>query len=167
MLQTHAGLFYIDSSVRFKHGNLQLYFEKISANGVLHFTRTGHSIYSATNPKMFDYLPTNSLKMKSTEMTEGGVLLLYRTRRAYTSFFHCWLLCALDKKCIAPSGSKMICRFADRWNKSAGCHRYDQSAASILLANLYNFNVTKYAPPSYNLLQVLRSPGTGNVSKCQ
>ncbi|KHJ93647.1 hypothetical protein OESDEN_06434 [Oesophagostomum dentatum] len=46
---------------------------------------------------------------------------------------------------MAPAGSQLFCEFVNgRYEEYANCHRYDQSAINILLANAYEYNITKY-----------------------
>ncbi len=54
---------------------------------------------------------------------------------------------------MAPRGATIQCKWPknitnSHWTVSA-CHRYDQSLINILLAEKYNFNISKYAMPGY------------------
>ena len=46
-----------------------------------------------------------------------------------------WLSCALTQDCLQPEGSSSACR---RVTQIGQCHRYDQSALSIILRRLYH-----------------------------
>ncbi len=49
-----------------------------------------------------------------------------------------WLFCALTEQCISPTGAQLKCDSHKLRNKQYGeCHRFDQSALSILMANRY------------------------------
>ena len=53
----------------------------------------------------------------------------------YDSVIRWWFLCALEPACIAPT-TDLYCRFHGT-EEYAHCHRYDQSAINILLANYF------------------------------
>ena len=55
----------------------------------------------------------------------------------YNSVLRWWLLCALESDCIAPT-SELYCRFDGGRQQYGHCHRYDQSALNILLANYFS-----------------------------
>ena len=51
----------------------------------------------------------------------------------YENVLRWWFLCALERRCIAPTLNRG-CRFRGP-RTHADCHRFDQSAINILLAN--------------------------------
>ena len=60
-----------------------------------------------------------------------------------------WLTCALAEECIAPPKSRFSGCFESRAPKTTGCHRYDQSALSILMDRMFQFSSKseKYTVP--------------------
>ena len=85
--------------------------------------------------------------MKRTRMTGAGVLMVYRTKRVMENLMKWWVTCALEKMCIAPTDRLMCGTQGDKSNIYVNCHRYDQSAMSILLANHYNYDREQYCLP--------------------
>jgi len=65
-----------------------------------------------------------------------------------------WFLCALDQDCIAPT-TDLYCNFQGR-QKYGKCHRYDQSALNILLANYFADNYKSYYATNPGVLTVER-----------
>ena len=117
-----------------------------TTKGILLFRNTGHSNFAVTHAQMYNYLPTSVENMKKTEQREANSILLYRTREVYNNIIKWWTLCALQVKCISPV-SNIRCHITS-WETYAYCHRFDQSALNILLANYFGFNDTVYVLPS-------------------
>ena len=107
------------------------------------FNNCGHNTFSVTHPSMFEYLSTNLTEMQNISQYEANIVLLYRTRAIYDDVIRWWALCALTEACIAPT-DKLACHFTTK-SSYADCHRFDQSALNILLANRFNFEFKRYA----------------------
>ena len=141
-------MLWLDSSGRAKPSNMNASWVQIltKTHGVLMLSRAGVSNFAVTHPQMYHYLPSNQSELKRTRMMEAGAELLYRTHLVYNNVIKWWVLCALDQKCIAPI-TDTRCTFptpAHSFTVYANCHRFDQSAINILLANLYDFDESLY-----------------------
>ncbi|ELU17414.1 hypothetical protein CAPTEDRAFT_207080 [Capitella teleta] len=148
-LKKANAIMWMDASFRLQTSNLTLIYNMAIQNGgVAQFFRSPHSIFAATDPKMFEYLVTDIEATKNTTMFGANSMLLYKTEIVYTRILHWWFLCALDQECIAPLWSSNICLpSADMRTVRVGqCHRQDQSAINILIANLNDFDPTRYVP---------------------
>ena len=72
--------------------------------------------------------------IRSTELLAGVLVLV----QVYERVIRWWFLCALERDCIAPT-TDFHCRFDDGGRQQYGhCHRFDQSALNILLANYFS-----------------------------
>ena len=113
----------------------------MKTDGVALQSTTGHSIFVVTHPGMYRYLPTRIDKMKSSVQHEAGNMAMYRTKSMMTNILKWYVLCSLERSCIAPIMNR-FCHFKgeDRFNTFADCHRFDQSLLNILLNNYFNFN---------------------------
>ena len=133
----------MDSSVRLISANFTDIFSQAvhKTHGVVMLTSTGHSNFAVTHPGMYHYLPSKVDSLKITQQWEANCMLIFRTQQVYNNILKWWVLCALDQKCIAPT-SQRACKFPkhDRYKEYASCHRFDQSAINILLANMYDFD---------------------------
>jgi len=77
-------------------------------------------------------------------MLEAGVQLVYGTARNIKDVMYFYLLCALEKTCMAPKGATTACNLApDRYNVYSKCHRFDQSVFNILLYWAVEFDVNR------------------------
>ncbi|KHJ87238.1 hypothetical protein OESDEN_12993 [Oesophagostomum dentatum] len=70
-----------------------------------------------------------------------------------------FVLCALEKDCMAPPGAQLKCNFArDTDNVYANCHRYDQSVINLLLANAYDYNASRFLSRIGDGCAIIREP---------
>ena len=145
MLKEFPGVLWIDSSIRFISNNFSIIFQKaVESDGMLALTSTGHSNFAVTHPHMYEFLPTSIAGMIKTDQHEANCVLLYRTRPAFENLVWWWMLCALDPLCIAPT-DMTACRNPYTYRDFyLGCHRFDQSALNILLANYFVFDYMRY-----------------------
>ena len=149
VLESAPGMMWMDASFRLQTGNLQPIFDLAVRNGgVVQFIQTRHFMFNATHPGTWEYLVTNPLKLQTTYMYSANSILLYNTEKIYRNILYWWILCALEKECITPTGSGKMCRIISDsiFVYHKGCHRQDQSSFGTLIANLYHFNETLYSP---------------------
>lgn len=143
-LQDYDGIIWMDTSVRFLHGNLTPIFLNARENGgIAFFRRTHHSMYSTTHPDTYKYLPSNLEKLKMTKQFDAAYFI-YKSAAIYKNIVWWLHLCAMHKSCIAPV-YELECNFPDHDfnNMYSGCHRYDQSVINILMANYFQFDTKK------------------------
>jgi hypothetical protein len=136
----------MDASIRLIMNDLSEVYKTVVQNGgFLQFKVTGHSIFAATHKTLYDFFPSNLDNIKQIPMSIAGALLIYNTDVISRHVIFWWCACALNKQCHVPTWHT-TCKLHghDRWNKFAGCHRYDQSTLNILLSNLYQFDVKRY-----------------------
>ncbi len=64
----HPHVFWMDSSIRFKRtGSLtHIKPQYRKTHGIVGMLKVGHSILSATHPKLYEYFPSNATKLKDT-----------------------------------------------------------------------------------------------------
>lgn len=145
VLKEFQGVLWIDSSIRFETNNLSAVISNAASNGgVASLTSTGHSNYAVTHPQMYVFLPTSLDGMIHSIQHEANCVLVYRTHFVVSAVIWWWVLCALDPLCIAPT-DRTAC---DNPYRSAAvysnCHRFDQSALNILLANQFAYDDIRY-----------------------
>lgn len=115
-----------------------------------------HSIFKATHPGMYEFLPIANRSAQLIPMSGAGCNLYVKTR-ATQNFLKWWLLCALDEDCMAPPGANVTCDRRVRDGVSldwAGCHRFDQSAFAILAHALFRPSQATFPRPILTESQV-------------
>ncbi|KHJ93648.1 hypothetical protein OESDEN_06435 [Oesophagostomum dentatum] len=94
----------------------------------------------------YDYIPTDieALKEGRCSNLQANFIFVVRTTDA-VDILRWYVLCALEKDCMAPPGSQLRCSFGHgRYKVYANCHRYDQSVINLLLANAHGCDKSKY-----------------------
>ncbi|KAL6736497.1 hypothetical protein Aduo_006843 [Ancylostoma duodenale] len=164
VVDEYGAVWYMDTSVRWLKDRRQVVYEEFTCRKnmgtklfgigknkdfqsayMLHYY-SGHSIFAATNPGMYKYIPTNidAIKKNQSANHDANFAFIVKTPDS-VEILKWYVMCALEKECIAPSGAQVWCIFKeDRFNDYANCHRYDQSVINLLLANSYDYNTKNY-----------------------
>jgi len=161
-------VFWIDSSIRptLSEHSWNGIFQLARKSGFVQFHIEGRRSTSYTMPGLYEYLPTDLAKLSNFPMLAAGVLLVYRTELMYWRALHWLYLCALTPDCIAPKGHKLFCPKVASADKPS-CHRYDQSTWSVLIGNVFNFNLNRfYASESHPITIVRRASGHFRPVSC-
>lgn len=77
---------------------------------------------------MFTWFGEQAYTFNQIDSIDANILLFSRSFLS-TLIMKAWLTCALDTTCIAPVGSRL--------NPCCGCHRFDQSALTIITTYFY------------------------------
>lgn len=171
LMHIHETVFWVDASVRMQTSNLEQVYQQAvnSSRGVVLFDDCAHNIFMATHSQMYRYLPITKDSAVKVGMYGASVIFICRSKELYNSVLRWWFLCALEQYCIAPT-SQLYCKFDGGREQYGRCHRYDQSALNILLANYFMDEHESYVVTSAasRLLTVRRSSyGREQLSVCQ
>ncbi|XP_052221764.1 uncharacterized protein LOC127838212 [Dreissena polymorpha] len=104
-----------------------------------------YTTYSATHPKMLEFIPADKKKLSFHPHLEIRALIIHNTPEVHERVMKMFTACALEENCLAPPGSKWQCKFDFTGRKPADCHRYDESALNILLKNWFNFDLSQFS----------------------
>ena len=137
-------MMWFDASVRMSSNMTRATEQAVRNGGMMLFVATRHSNFAVTHRGMFDFIPTNITLQKQITQYAGGMLLIYNTRTVFEHVLRWMYLCALEKKCIAPT-SALHCYFKDKYTDYAKCHRFDQTMMNILLSNQFGLETSSYA----------------------
>ncbi|WKY07453.1 hypothetical protein Q1695_007141 [Nippostrongylus brasiliensis] len=170
-LKEFGAIWYMDTSVRWQSDRLQVVYDEVLCrkdhdwqNKTFDFYRnrntttecgksaymlqssSNHGIFPTTDPGVYKFIPTEieSLKTNTCMNHDAGFVFAVRTPDAL-EILTWYVLCALEKDCMAPPGAQLWCHFGkERFVQYAKCHRYDQSVINLLLANAYGYNSINY-----------------------
>ena len=106
----------------------------------------GHMIMTATDPRMYEYFPAND-KILHLNMIGATTFMVAKTPQSL-KVLEKVVKCAFIEKCMAPPNSTTSC-VAKKLSKGeyGKCHRYDQSALALSLAQCSS-NIGDYYAPS-------------------
>ena len=146
ILSQYGGVMWMDSSIILTRNITHLLerMVKLQTGFLFYLPGAEHSIASATHPQMLQYLPMANLEAMTDEMNQGGGIIILNTPSVLRNIFRWVLLCVLHSDCISPTGAKLYCGFKFPQAEFGGCHRYDQSMFSIIVANANNHKKERY-----------------------
>jgi hypothetical protein len=132
-LKNYETVIYIDSSIRFKASNLNPILKRVQTVGLLtQFIQLNFLCY--TNEKIFDWFKETSNSFIDFYTIEANILI-FQNNFLTSLIMKAWVQCALSQSCISPEGS--------RTGACCGCHRYDQTALTIISSYFYGIPKNK------------------------
>ncbi|CEF62835.1 Protein of unknown function DUF1647 family-containing protein [Strongyloides ratti] len=162
-LRDYKAIWYIDSSVSFTRSNLTDVYNAMESKKSSYFlhSKAFHGIVRATASETFNYFPTNIKQIveKRGLMYQAGLAYILRENETMKKIVKWYLLCSLEKDCIAPRHSKRVCDFltSNKYGYNIDdCHRFDQSIINIILWNTYEGNTTEYTSGIKNFYLIER-----------
>jgi hypothetical protein len=149
-LNEYGAVLWLESSTRFKTGDLSQAIKEAKETGIKIFgIKHAYSTYSVTHPGMLKYLTTNMRRLKVSGQTQTAPMIIYHTKEIEQKFMKWMVLCGLERFCLAPLLARRRCNGlkTNRASSNArylNCHRFDQSAMNILLKNMFNYDTSKF-----------------------
>ncbi|WAR04050.1 hypothetical protein MAR_010608 [Mya arenaria] len=91
---------------------------------------------------MFQYFDTYPCRFRTLPELQGGFLIFYMDPLIIHRIFWPWIRCALEFGCMVPDlNPERYLRCNRCGNVFGECHRFDQSALSILLYTVYGKHI--------------------------
>ena len=148
VIQRAELVFWVDASIRFKQdpAHLMSLLERAKNRGVqMGWSKT--TISKTTLPSMFHFFGDEACAYVSYNQGLSGVVIYHNEWMIRRMVLQPWAACALSGQCMCPQTgvdlfqARITCH-QDRGKYFYGiCHRFDQSALSILLTKLYQDHV--------------------------
>ena len=167
VLEEYPVIFWMDASIRFINNNLLNLTRALrSSMGLMLFSNSGISNFQVTHSELYQFIPTDNEKMKSTSQYAAGCLLLANTKPVYENILKWLYACSSDKACTDFPGARLACHYKGGRSVWAKCHRYDQSMINILLLNWHRFNVTRFTGAN-TFFRIHRGPENVRITTCK
>ncbi|XP_071109027.1 uncharacterized protein [Haliotis cracherodii] len=149
-LDEFGSIMYLDPTARFKGpDSLKVIRNRGWRDFMVWDMQVHMDVVAYTDPEMFRYLQEDRCAFKEAGMIDTEIIVLFKSTNTWNLLMKPWLKCAFSAECIAPSGSRHDVCFHIRKPKTTGCHRYDQSALSIVLNRALQITIerNRYIPP--------------------
>ena len=91
------------------------------------------NVIGYTYPRTFAFLQESRCSFRDAGMVATDVIVAFRSNVTWSVIMKPWLICSLNKDCIAPPGARTSLCFHVRHPRTTGCHMFDQSVLSIIL----------------------------------
>ena len=145
-LSEFGGALWLDACIVFQetYDKVVHYMVENNSSFLFYIRLSGHSIVSATKPRMFRYLPMKNAHLAKT-MPQSGGMLVFSTKLVRNIIMKWAIVCSLLEDCIAPPGSYLDCGDNYPVDEFGGCHRYDQSIFTIVVSNAYDSQTERYS----------------------
>ena len=141
MLMEFGFVWWVDASVKFTKFNINHAINYTKHSSILFYISTDSEqnakMTSHTDVRTFNFFQEDICKFRKFNEV-WATTAMFHFDRITKAVVKAWATCALNEPCIAPSGThnKLSC---DVNNTQDGhCHRFDQSALSIILRRLYH-----------------------------
>jgi len=138
---------WLDSSIRFKKPDTVTKLVALGKRLDLVVMRGGGTIIQRTLPHTFDYFGEDPCRFRKSPEIQAGFSLFKVTRYSIENILKPWVGCALTKGCMFPKDGfekYIVCRNVQQYGQ---CHRFDQSAWSIILYRLYGKDIEQHKVP--------------------
>ena len=137
----------MDASIRFKTSDITPILEQAHRLGVS-VARTWYMLSMHVHPAMFNYFQiSQQCQLASFYEVSGAFVVLKNDTFVHNAILDPWVACAFSSDCMCPSenGTKdcrtfLRCTMQD--DPYFRCHRFDQAALTIILAGLFDREMT-------------------------
>ena len=169
-LHEFGGAAWADASIRFKekidtvpsfhYGHGFVGFQQLSASPVGAFT----------HDTTLKSLGVQRSRVAKSLMTITGIHIWLSGHKTSRTLLDHWSMCAFHPQCMAPTGAQRRgCKFKLGMSNYIQCHRYDQSAISVILEKMFPANSQEYITNEVldmkRILDINRRPDP-NITAC-
>ncbi|XP_045159771.1 uncharacterized protein LOC123525085 isoform X2 [Mercenaria mercenaria] len=141
MLMEYGFVWWVDTSIRFTTNDIDLQIAYTKTHSILYTVSrnfaTKGTLTKNTLNATFDYFHEDRCKFRPFHEV-WATTLLFNFDHVTRSIVKAWVICALNKPCIAPTGSEYKRGCSLKENYDGRCHRFDQSAIGIITRRLFH-----------------------------
>ncbi|XP_053400744.1 uncharacterized protein LOC123557931 [Mercenaria mercenaria] len=141
LLMEFGFVWWMDSSLRFMTSNIDPALDYAKKYGILHTVSTDNrnscGMTKHTDTRTFEFLHEDRCKFRPFGEIWATTAMFHFDRVSRVAV-EAWATCALNKNCIAPTGSdkKLTCDYKKDYD--GRCHRFDQSVLGIITRRIFH-----------------------------
>ncbi|GFR96427.1 hypothetical protein ElyMa_006297700 [Elysia marginata] len=144
-------LIWQDTSIRWTDEFLSVFHRAMVFGQQFLESMHGARLTSHTLPQMFAYMGEESCQYFAYRETQCGFQVLKHDPLVIQAILNPWTRCALEQSCMCPVVPESVIRCSKSVSSfEPRCHRFDQSAMSIILSKLYAADRYRFAVPEYS-----------------
>ncbi|XP_041365744.1 uncharacterized protein LOC121380826 [Gigantopelta aegis] len=136
-------LVWVDSSIRFLTGNLEPMFKEARSTGLL-LSNVRFSVSEHTSEKMFSYFGDRACEYSIYNEVEAGFQVVHNEPFVRDLVLKTWWACAVDPDCMSSEYHDKQFHCSPKVRSYSKCHRFDQSAHTLILAKLFRENIATF-----------------------
>ncbi|CAL1535431.1 unnamed protein product [Lymnaea stagnalis] len=130
-----------DASIRFFNG-AHTFFERAQTLGLQLMRKDwGEPVAHQTLPEMFDYMNQTHCAFNQYPELMSGIAVFKNEPFVQRLVVEPWARCAMERYCLCPRDSHRSHYCPKKATHYGQCHRFDQSALSVITATLYQREV--------------------------
>ena len=170
-LMEYGYVWWMDTSVRVTEPKLEPVLRIAESEGIVFSVNSDPKnilgITKQTDLQTFDYLHEDPCLYRDYSESSATTLIVKSNPVTYT-LVKAWAICALNKDCISPPGTKYkkVCNLTEQTD--GRCHRFDQSVLSILTSRLFHERIRSGTHKNVlnTVIEVLRGQVTHYFERC-
>ncbi|XP_055893302.1 uncharacterized protein LOC106076738 isoform X5 [Biomphalaria glabrata] len=147
MMRANKLVIYQDSSINWKAGVTELLERADQLHLQLFVPNYFHNIPVATLKGMFDFMGEQPCTYLPFSQVPANFAIFKHTQFVIKAILQPWAKCAFERDCLIPNAVVSDRNCSKVHNGLHSCHRFDQSAYSILLTKLFSTERYKYHMP--------------------
>ncbi|KAI8771533.1 hypothetical protein BgiBS90_028252 [Biomphalaria glabrata] len=137
MMKARKLVVYQDASISWKDPVLELLDRGDKLGLQLWGAKIMHNIPVATLKGMFDYMGDMPCAYLNYTQIQSGIIVLKKAPFIVRAILEPWAKCGFEKDCFCPNTTINSSNCQGKYNILHWCHRFDQSALSMIVTKLF------------------------------
>ncbi|XP_067667565.1 uncharacterized protein [Haliotis asinina] len=139
-------LVWVDTSIRFRNKTIPQLLDDTERRGIIRYAGE-YSVGQHTLNVTMNYMKEDVCSLAPVSEAHAGFLMLHNERWIREAVVKPWVACAMSPECMCPRNPGEVLRCNTGIHKYHKCHRFDQSAISIIFTKLFRDHTSSFYSP--------------------